>query len=98
MWDDADLKGYDGPKLVKDDKIRRVVMCSGKVYYDLLQHRQEKEIDDVAIVRIEQLYPLMDDVRTAIAEKYPPNDHPKIPTRSMSISAIPSPSNLSAAT
>lgn len=43
--------------LVKPDKIRRVVCCSGKVYYDLLQERRDRKIDDVAILRVEQLYP-----------------------------------------
>jgi len=38
-------------------KVRRVVICTGKVYYDLYTRRQEEGIDDVAIVRIEQLYP-----------------------------------------
>ncbi len=38
-------------------KVRRVVLCTGKVYYDLLQTREDKNIDDVAIIRIEQLYP-----------------------------------------
>ena len=38
-------------------KVRRVVLCTGKVYYDLLAARREKAIDDVAIVRVEQLYP-----------------------------------------
>ncbi len=44
-------------KLAPDDKIRRVVLCSGKVYFDLLHARRERKLDDVAILRIEQLYP-----------------------------------------
>ncbi len=44
-------------KLVADAKVRRVVVCTGKVYYDLLQTREDKNIDDVAILRVEQLYP-----------------------------------------
>ncbi|OEJ69159.1 2-oxoglutarate dehydrogenase E1 component [Magnetovibrio blakemorei] len=44
-------------RLVLDKKIRRVVLCSGKVYYDLLEERRRREIKDVAIVRVEQLYP-----------------------------------------
>ncbi len=39
------------------DKVKRVVLCTGKVYYDLLQERRDKNIKDVAIVRVEQLYP-----------------------------------------
>ena len=38
-------------------KVKRVVLCSGKVYFDLYEARQKKEIQDVAIVRVEQLYP-----------------------------------------
>ena len=40
------------------DQVRRVVLCSGKVYYDLLAERREKAIDDVAILRLEQIYPI----------------------------------------
>jgi 2-oxoglutarate dehydrogenase E1 component len=43
--------------LVAETEVRRVVLCSGKVYYDLLQERRDRRIDDVALVRVEQLYP-----------------------------------------
>jgi 2-oxoglutarate dehydrogenase E1 component len=60
LWDDADPQhrtGRSSGKLVADDKIKRVVMCSGKVYYDLLEARDEREIEDVYIMRVEQFYP-----------------------------------------
>ncbi|WP_417700410.1 2-oxoglutarate dehydrogenase E1 component [Pseudophaeobacter sp.] len=56
LWDDAQ-HGNSETKLVKDDKIKRVVMCSGKVYYDLLEERDARGIDDVYLMRIEQFYP-----------------------------------------
>jgi 2-oxoglutarate dehydrogenase E1 component len=43
--------------LAADDQVRRVVLCSGKVYYDLLAERRTLGVKDVAIVRVEQLYP-----------------------------------------
>ena len=44
-------------KLVADDKIRRVVLCSGKVYFDLYEEREKRGIDDIYLLRVEQLYP-----------------------------------------
>lgn len=41
-------------------KLKRLVVCSGKVYYDLLKYQQENNIDDVAIARLEQIYPFPD--------------------------------------
>ena len=57
LWDDAE-KGHSDTKLVADSKIKRVVMCSGKVYYELLEERDARGIDDIYLLRIEQLYPL----------------------------------------
>ncbi|MCX2695237.1 MULTISPECIES: 2-oxoglutarate dehydrogenase E1 component [Ochrobactrum] len=58
LWDDAQYnKGDEGIKLQKDAKIRRVVLCSGKVYYDLYEEREKRGIDDVYLLRVEQLYP-----------------------------------------
>ncbi|MBO6813710.1 MAG: 2-oxoglutarate dehydrogenase E1 component [Rhizobiaceae bacterium] len=57
LWDEAETETYQGPKLVDDRKIRRVILCSGKVYYDLLDEREKREIDDIYLLRIEQLYP-----------------------------------------
>jgi len=56
LWDDAE-KGNSVTELAPDDNIRRVVMCSGKVYFDLLEERDARGIDDVYLLRIEQFYP-----------------------------------------
>lgn len=56
LWDDAQ-KGNSDTQLVPDDKIKRVVMCSGKVYFDLLAERDARGIDDVYLLRVEQFYP-----------------------------------------
>ncbi len=56
LWDDAQY-GNSETTLVADDKIRRVVMCSGKVYFDLLEERDARGIDDIYLMRIEQFYP-----------------------------------------
>jgi 2-oxoglutarate dehydrogenase E1 component len=57
LTDLADTKGYNLIKLQKDKKIKKVVMCSGKIYFDLLEAREKVKNDSVYILRIEQLYP-----------------------------------------
>jgi len=56
LWDDAQ-KGNSDTKLAADSKIKRVVMCSGKVYYDLLEERDTRGIKDIYLMRVEQFYP-----------------------------------------
>ena len=51
-------------------KVKRVVMCSGKVYYDLLEQRRQNEQTDVAIIRIEQLYPFPYEEMKKVLEPY----------------------------
>jgi len=59
LWDDRDDRLTDGAGgLVAPEKIRRVVLCSGKVYFDLLEAREAAGLDDVYIMRVEQLYPV----------------------------------------
>jgi 2-oxoglutarate dehydrogenase E1 component len=57
--------------LVDDKKIRRVVMCSGKVYYDLLAAREERKITDIALVRVEQFYPFPAKLLAKELARYP---------------------------
>ena len=58
-------------KELNADKVKRILMCSGKVYYDLVKKREEKGADDVAILRVEQLYPFPHKVFAAELKKYP---------------------------
>ncbi|MDX2258637.1 MAG: 2-oxoglutarate dehydrogenase E1 component [Hyphomicrobiaceae bacterium] len=69
LWDDADAmknERIEGFRLAADADIRRVVFCSGKVYYDLLEAREALGLSDVYLMRIEQLYPFP--ARTLIGE------------------------------
>ena len=56
LWDDAEASS-SAHKLKPDAKIKRVVMCSGKVYYDLLEERNTRGLDDIYLMRFEQFYP-----------------------------------------
>ncbi len=62
--DDTDV----GPRSAK--KVRRIVLCSGKVYFDLLHYKREHKIKDIALVRLEQLYPLSSNQLNDILNKY----------------------------
>ena len=53
------------------EHVKRVVLCTGKVYYDLLAERREKAVDDVAIIRLEQLYPFPTNVLGSVLKSYP---------------------------
>jgi 2-oxoglutarate dehydrogenase E1 component len=57
LWDDAQHLAGQKVKLRPDGEIRRVVLCSGKVYYDLYDAREAAGIDNVYLMRVEQLYP-----------------------------------------
>jgi 2-oxoglutarate dehydrogenase E1 component len=52
-------------------KVRRVIVCSGKVYYDLVKRREEKKMEDVAVLRVEQLYPFPHKAFAAELRRYP---------------------------
>jgi 2-oxoglutarate dehydrogenase E1 component len=58
-------------KELKADKVKRIVACSGKVYYDLVKKREEKGADDVVILRVEQLYPFPHKAFSNEIKKYP---------------------------
>jgi 2-oxoglutarate dehydrogenase E1 component len=64
LWDD------DHDKLADDAKIKRIVLCTGKVYYDLLAERREREIDDIMLIRLEQLYPFAHNALVEELSKY----------------------------
>jgi len=63
-----------GGRPLDDAAVRRVLLCSGKIYYDLLQAREKRGTDDVAIIRIEQLYPVPGGEVEAALSRYPGAD------------------------
>ncbi len=56
---------------IKPSGVTRIVLCGGKVYFDLLKARRENKVDSVALVRIEQMYPFPSDEYEAVIRKYP---------------------------
>ena len=58
LWDHAiDPKSNGFIKLKKTTEIKKVILCSGKIYFDLLEAREKQKRDDIVFYRIEQLYP-----------------------------------------
>ncbi len=74
LWDDAQHMADQKIKLAKDNKIKRVVMCSGKVYYDLYEEREKRGINDVYLMRLEQLYPFPVRALTTELGRFPKAD------------------------
>ena len=67
---EGEFKPIIDDEIVKKEKVKRLVFCTGKLYYDLIEHRRENNIEDVAIVRIEQLYPINKEELNKIIESY----------------------------
>jgi 2-oxoglutarate dehydrogenase E1 component len=59
------------PKAGAASKVKRVILCSGKVYYDLLNYRTAQKIDNAAVIRVEQLYPLAEKKLRAMLKPFP---------------------------
>ncbi|MGI8526812.1 MAG: 2-oxoglutarate dehydrogenase E1 component [Pseudolabrys sp.] len=57
LWDDAQLLPDEKIKIVPDNNIRRVVLCTGKVYFELYDEREQRGVDDIYLLRVEQLFP-----------------------------------------
>ena len=70
---DGGFRRVIGDEVTDPDRVKRVLVCSGKVYYDLARARDERRRDDVAILRLEQLYPLSDEAFQQALRPYAPN-------------------------
>jgi len=71
LWDDAQFLADQAIQLVEDKKVRRVVLCTGKVYYDLYEEREKRGIKDVYLMRVEQLYPFPHKALTQELSRFP---------------------------
>ncbi|GAB4516340.1 MAG: 2-oxoglutarate dehydrogenase E1 component [Phycisphaerales bacterium] len=66
-----DDPAFAGASAAQKKKVKRLILCTGKVYYDLAKRRDETGRDDVAIVRMEQVYPIHDEMLEGIVNSYP---------------------------
>ena len=74
LWDHAQIGASEKIQLVPDGQIRRVVLCSGKVYYDLFDERENRGMSNVYLMRIEQLYPFPAQVLIQELNRFPNAD------------------------
>jgi len=74
LWDDAQSRSGEKIKLKPDAEVRRVVLCSGKVYYDLYEAREAAGINDVYLLRVEQLYPFPAKALVSELSRFPKAD------------------------
>jgi 2-oxoglutarate dehydrogenase E1 component len=74
LYDDAQMLPNSEIKLAPDDKIRRLILCSGKVYFDLYEERIGRGIDDVYLMRLEQLYPFPHKTMVSELARFPAAD------------------------
>ena len=81
LWDDAESRQGEKIKLKPDKEIRRVVLCTGKVYYDLYEGREAAGKDDVYLLRVEQLYPFPRTRADPRAQPLPERGHRLVPGR-----------------
>ena len=65
--DDPRFRGGDGPA----SDVRRVLLCTGKIYWELAAQREKRGVDGVALVRVEQLYPIADRQLASVLDRYP---------------------------
>ena len=70
LEDDAYKKENNLISLKKDNQIKKVVMCSGKIYYDLIEEREKRKNNDIVFVRLEQLYPFPAKTLAKVLKKY----------------------------
>ncbi|MBL0849252.1 MAG: 2-oxoglutarate dehydrogenase E1 component [Candidatus Liberibacter ctenarytainae] len=70
LLDEGDRTQGNASQLVKDSLICRVILCTGKVYYDLLESRDKRNISDIYLLRIEQLYPFPDDEIVKVLSRF----------------------------
>ncbi len=74
LEDDAYIKENKLIKLQKDKKIKKVVLCSGKIYYDLIDAREKSKNDEIVFVRLEQLYPFPAKTLANVLKRYVNSD------------------------